>query len=494
MGAEVGATTSLFPFDEHMAAYLKATGREEVADAANSVADCLRADAEVEADPERCFDRVVEIDLTTLAPLINGPDSPGLSHRVGDVGEWARANGVPTEISTCLIGSCTNSSYEDITRAASIARQAAARGLRAKTQLLITPGSEQIRATIARDGLLDDLESIGGVVLANACGPCIGQWERAGTDVARVNTIVTSYNRNFPKRNDGSAATKAFVASPETVIAYALAGTLDFDPGRDAIDGIRLDAPIGVDLPSRGFDAGTTAFAAPPDDGTDVDVVIPEASDRLQRLEPWPAWDGRDFLDLPVLVKAKGTTTTDAISAAGPWLQFRGHLENISANLFLGVVNAFTGTTGSGKDPIDGATRPLPEIAAHLARQGAPWCVVGDDNYGEGSSREFAAMEPRLRGCVVVLARSFPRLHETNLKKHGLLPLVFTDPAIYDEIGEDDRISVLDLAALAPGRPVRCLIRRRDDATRDFLCTHTLSDEQIAWFRAGGSLRLAASR
>jgi aconitate hydratase len=494
MGAEVGATTSLFPFDEHMAAYLKATGREHIADAAGAVADCLRSDPDIDADPERFYDRVIEIDLSALQPLINGPDSPALSHAVGDVGEWARANEIPVEISTCLIGSCTNSSYEDITRAASIARQAAARGLRAKTQLLITPGSEQIRATIERDGLLDALEAIGGVVLANACGPCIGQWDRADKDSARINTIVTSYNRNFPKRNDGRAATKAFVASPETVIAYALAGTLDFDPRTDTIEGVHLDAPIGVDLPARGFDAGTPGFVAPPDDARELEVVIPEGSDRLQRLEPWPGWDGHDLVGLPVLLKAKGVCTTDAISAAGPWLKFRGHLENISANLFLGAVNAFTGETGSGKDPIDGITRPFPEVAKHLADAGVPWCVVGDENYGEGSSREFAAMEPRLRGCVVVLARSFPRLHETNLKKHGLLPLVFADGTTYDEIDEDDRISVLDLAALAPGQPVRCLITRPDGATRDFLCVHTLSDGQIGWFRAGGSLRLAASR
>jgi aconitate hydratase len=494
MGAEIGATTSLFPYDDHTAAYLKATRREEVADAANAVAGDLRADPEVEADPERYFDQVIEIDLSVLTPLINGPDTPDLVHDVGAVGVWARANGVPTEISTALIGSCTNSSYEDITRAASIARFAAAHGLRAKTQLFVTPGSEQVRATIERDGLLADLEAIGATVLANACGPCIGQWDRPVGDESKLNTIVTSYNRNFSKRNDGRAATKAFVTSPETVIALALAGTLDFDPRADAVDAVHLEPPAGIDLPPRGFDAGTSGYLAPPDDGGDVDAIVDPGSDRLQLLSPFPAWDGRDYTELPVLLKAKGKCTTDQISAAGKWLQYRGHLENISGNLFAGVINAFTGAAGQGRDPLDGETRALPDIAKHLSEAGVRWCAVGDDNYGEGSSREHAAMEPRYRGGAVILARSFARIHDTNLKKQGILALTFSDPGTYDQIDERDRISVLDLGALAPDQPVRCRITKTDCAVIDFTCTHTFSSEQIEWFKAGSALNIIRRR
>jgi aconitate hydratase len=499
MGAEIGATTSLFPFDANMAAYLKATRREEIADAANAVAADLRADPEVEQDPARYFDQVIEIDLSTLEPLINGPDTPDLAHRVSEVGAWARDNGVPVEVSSALVGSCTNSSYEDITRAASIARQASARGLRAKTQLLITPGSEQVRATIERDGLLADLEAIGGTVLANACGPCIGQWDRTDLDTTKVNTIVNSYNRNFPKRNDGNANTKAFVTSPDMVIAYALSGTLDFNPLTDTIaapDGqpVALAPPVGEDLPALGFDPGESGFQPPPGDRTAIEVVVSPTSDRLQLLDPFPAWDGHDYVDLPVLLKAKGKCTTDHISAAGPWLRYRGHLENICGNLFLGVVNAFTGAAGEGKDPLDGTTRPYPEIAKHLGEAGVRWCAVGDENYGEGSSREHAAMEPRYRGGVVIFARSFARIHDTNLKKQGLLPLAFADPATYDLIGEDDRISVLGLADLAPDVPVRCLIRKPDGTTVDFDAVHTFSHEQIEWFRAGSALNIIRAK
>ncbi len=495
MGAEIGATTSLFPYDDNMAAYLKATGREAIADAATKVASDLRPDPAVEADPATYYDRVVEIDLDELRPLINGPDTPDLAHSVGEVGAWARANGVPVEVSSALIGSCTNSSYEDITRAASIARQAAAKGLRAKTQLLITPGSEQVRATIERDGLLADLEAIGGQVLANPCGPCIGQWDRTDLDPSRVNTIVNSYNRNFPKRNDGNANTKSFVTSPDTVIAYALAGTLDFDPLTGTITNgegveVRLDPPVGEILPARGYDRGEDTFEAPPADVSDVMVVVDPASDRLQLLEPFPAWDGQDYVDLPVLMKAKGKCTTDHISAAGPWLKYRGHLENISGNLFIGVVNAFTGAVGEGKDQLDGETRSFPDIAKHYGEAGVPWCAIGDQNYGEGSSREHAAMEPRFRNGRVIFARSFARIHETNLKKQGLLPLTFVDPATYDLIDEDDRISVLGLGQLAPDEPVHCQIRKPDGTVIDFPCTQTFSPEQIEWFRAGSALNI----
>jgi aconitate hydratase len=406
---------------------------------------------------------------------------------------------VPVEVSSALIGSCTNSSYEDITRAASIARQAAAKGLRARTQLLITPGSEQVRATIERDGLLADLEAIGGEVLANACGPCIGQWDRTDLDPSKVNTIVNSYNRNFPKRNDGNANTKAFVTSPDTVIALALAGTLDFDPRtgtltNDAGEQVHLEPPVGEVLPARGYDRGEDTFIPPPADGSDVDVVVDPASSRLQLLEPFPAWDGQDYIDLSVLMKAKGKCTTDHISAAGKWLTYRGHLENISGNLFLGVVNAFTGAVGEGKDQVDGSTRSFPDIAKHYAEAGVGWCAVGDQNYGEGSSREHAAMEPRFRNGKVIFARSFARIHETNLKKQGVLPLTFADPATYDQIGEDDRISVLGLAQLAPDRPVQCRITKPDGTTVDFQCTQTFSPDQIEWFHAGSALNIVRQR
>jgi aconitate hydratase len=499
MGAEIGATTSIFPFDENAAAYLKATEREEQADAAMQAFEHLRPDAEVEDDPERYFDQVIEIDLSTLEPLINGPHTPDLAHRVSEVGRHAEENGWPLEISSCLIGSCTNSSYEDITRAASIARQAAAKGLRARTQLLVTPGSERVRATIERDGLLSDLEAIGAQVLANACGPCIGQWDRTDLDPTKLNTIVNSYNRNFPKRNDGNANTLAFVTSPDTVIAFALSGTLAFNPLTDTLvndegQEVELDPPIGEDLPQRGFESGEAGFQAPPDDRTSVTVAVSPDSDRLQLLEPFAAWDGGDFVELPVLVKAKGKCTTDHISAAGPWLKYRGHLENISGNMFLGAVNAFTGAAGEGKDQLDGETKPFPEIARHYGEEGVGWVAVGDENYGEGSSREHAAMEPRFRNAKAILVRSFARIHEANLKKQGVLPLTFSDPDTYDRIDEDDRISILDLASLAPDRPVRCRIDKPDGSTVDFECTHTMNAEQIEWFRAGGALNIIRQR
>jgi aconitate hydratase len=499
MGAEIGATTSIFPFDENVAAYLKATEREEQADAAMQVAELLRPDPEIEDDPERYFDRVIEIDLSTLEPLINGPHTPDLAHEVSEVGDHAREHGWPLEISSTLIGSCTNSSYEDITRAASIARQASAKGLRAKTELLVTPGSERVRATIERDGLLADLEAIGGQVLANACGPCIGQWSRTDLDPSKLNTIVNSYNRNFPKRNDGSANTLAFVTSPDMVIAYALAGTLDFNPltgtlTNDQGEEVSLDPPVGEDLPKRGFEAGEAGFQAPPDDRSEVDVAVAPDSDRLQLLEQFAAWDGNDYVELPVLLKAKGKCTTDHISAAGPWLKYRGHLENISGNLFLGAVNAFTGEAGEGKDQLDGQTKSFPDIAKHYAEEGVGWVAVGDENYGEGSSREHAAMEPRFRNAKAIMVRSFARIHEANLKKQGVLPLTFVDPGTYDQIEEDDRISILGLADLAPDTPVRCTIHKPDGSTVEFETTHTMNDEQIEWFRAGGALNIIRQR
>ena len=494
MGAEVGATTSLFAFDDHMAAYLRATGRAAIAEQAGAVAEQLRADPEVDGDADRFFDRVVEIDLDTLEPHLNGPHTPDLAHAVSRIGEDAKAAGWPLRISSSLIGSCTNSSYEDITRAAHVARQATARGMKVKTPLLVTPGSERVRATIERDGLLADLEAVGGVVLANACGPCIGQWKRDDVAQGEVNVIVNSYNRNFPKRNDGMASTLAFVTSPETVMAYALAGTLDFNPLTDDIDGVRLEPPSGEELPGRGFEPGEDGFVAPPPDGALVEVVVRPDSDRLQLLEPFTPWDGHDFLNLPVLLKATGKCTTDHISAAGPWLRYRGHLENISRNLFLGAVNAFTGETGAGRCPVHGVVEPYPDAARHCRDAGVAWVAVGDENYGEGSSREHAAMEPRFLGCRVILVRSFARIHETNLKKQGVLPLTFADPATYDLVGEEDRISVLGLTALAPDQPVACRLSRPDGSTVGFEALHTLSPEHIEWFRAGGALSLIRAR
>jgi aconitate hydratase len=494
MGAEIGATTSIFGYDANMSAYLKATGREAIADAADKVT------AELRPDDGALYDQMIEIDLDQLKPLINGPHSPDRSHRVGadGVGAQAREHGWPLEVSSALIGSCTNSSYEDITRAASVARLAAARGLKAKTELLVTPGSEQIRATIERDGLLADLEAVGATVLANACGPCIGQWSRPESITGQANTIVNSFNRNFPKRNDGSSNTLSFVTSPDTVMAIALAGRLDFDPTTDTItapDGseVRLEAPIGEVLPDKGYEPGENTFTAPPADTSGVEVVVSPTSDRLQKLEPFRAWDGEDYHDLPVLMKAQGKCTTDHISAAGPWLKYRGHLENISGNLFLGVVNAFTGDTGTGLDVTDGETRPYPEIAKRYHEAGIRWVAVGDRNYGEGSSREHAAMEPRFRNGVVLLARSFARIHETNAKKQGLLPLTFDDPDTYDQIGERDSINVLDLPPV-PGRNVRCQIVKPDGSVIDFEARHTFSDEQVEWFEAGSALNIVRAK
>ena len=499
MGAEIGATTSLFGYDQAMSRYLKSTGREAVAEAADKVDIHLRADDEVVANPSAFYDEVIEIDLSSLAPHINGPHTPDLAREVGDLGAEAKENGWPSRISAALIGSCTNSSYEDITRAASIAREAAANGLTVKSKLLITPGSEQVRATIERDGLLADFEALGATVLANACGPCIGQWDRSaeeGHTAGQPNVIVTSYNRNFPKRNDGDAATLAFVTSPETVMALALAGTVDFDPLNDTLtndqgDEVSLSVPIGIELPPEGFDPGQDTFVAPPPDGSSVQVKVDASSERLQLLEPFLAWDGSDYEDLPVLVKAQGKFTTDHISMAGPWLKYRGHLENISGNLYLGAVNAFEGyDVGHGKNQLTGETQSFPDIARSYHEAGQGWVVIGDENMGEGSSREHAAMEPRFRGGLVAIARSFARIHETNLKKQGMLPLTFVDPEDYERIGEDDRIAVRSLAQLAPGDTLEVEVTSPNGTTWSFSANHSFSSEQIEWFKAGSALNI----
>ena len=488
MGAEIGATCSLFAYDEHTAKYLKATGREAIADLADHYAEFLADDTEIDVDPERYFDRVIEIDLSTLEPHLVGPHTPDLDRPVSQIAADAEREGYPKKISAALVGSCTNSSYEDIGRAAHVARQAAARGLRVKTPLMITPGSEQVRATIERDGLLADLEAIGATVLANACGPCIGQWQRDDiTD--ETNVIVTSFNRNFPARNDGNKNTLAFIGSPETVVGMALSGTLDggflteFDP------------PVADDLPSRGFDPGASGFVAPAADGSTVTVAVNPRSERLQLLEPFPAWDGNDLTGLRVLLKSQGKTTTDHVSPAGKWLRYRGHLENISGNLFSGVVNAFTpGQTGMGVDARDGSVVPLPDLAKRYKNAGIQWIAVGDDNYGEGSSREHAAMEPRFMGGRAILARSFARIAEANLKKQGVLPLTFASSADYDKVRADDTVDIIGLTRLAPGSQLQIVLHHADGSTDEFAANHTLSEEHIDWFKAGSALNLLASR
>ena len=498
MGAEIGATTSVFPYDKAIERYLRSTSRETIADLANKHAANLQADPEVLDQPEKFFDEVIHINLAELRPHINGPHTPDLARELKDLGPEAVENGWPLEISAALIGSCTNSSYEDITRAASIAREAAESGLKTKTRLLITPGSEKVRATITRDGLLADFEALGAVVLANACGPCIGQWDRSLEDheAGTPNVIVTSYNRNFPKRNDGDAATLAFVTSPETVMALALSGRVDFDPVTDELinesgESVKLSTPEGLELPPSGFDPGVDTFLPPPDDGSEVDVQVSPDSTRLQLLTPFSEWDGNDYTNLPILVKATGKFTTDHISMAGPWLKYRGHLENISGNLYLGAVNAFSGyEVGYGKNQLTGETQSFPDIAKSYHEFGQQWVVIGDENMGEGSSREHAAMEPRFRLGVVAIARSFARIHETNLKKQGMLPLTFVDPNDYERIEENDRIGVVGLKDLAPDELVTVEVTKPNGEQFSFETTHTFSEEQINWFVSGSALNV----
>jgi len=488
MGAEIGATCSLFAYDHNAAKYLKATGREAIADLADRYAEHLRNDSEVDAEAERFYDRVIEIDLSALEPHVVGPHTPDLARAVSALRAEAEREGYPAEISSALVGSCTNSSYEDIGRAAHIARQAAVKGMRVKVPLMITPGSEQVRATIERDGLLADLEAIGATVLANACGPCIGQWQRDDMPPGR-NAIVTSFNRNFPARNDGNKDTLAFIASPETVVGMALTGRLDDSFLRE------FEPPVADDLPARGFDAGERGFVAPADDPSSVELAVRAGSDRLELLSPFPAWDGNDIRGLRVLLKARGKCTTDHISPAGPWLKYRGHLTNISQNLFLGAVNAFADAEpGLGLDARDGSVKPLPALARDYKDAGIEWLAVGDENYGEGSSREHAAMEPRAMNGRAVLVRSFARIHEANLKKQGLLPLTFADPADYDKVRADDAVDILGLGDLAPGRPVRIVLHHADGTTDELVANHTMSEEHIEWFRAGSALNLLASR
>jgi aconitate hydratase A / 2-methylisocitrate dehydratase len=494
MGAELGATTSIFPFDSRMATYLRATDRADIASLAEEFRDHLTADPEVLRDPARYYDEVVEIDLDRLEPHIVGPHSPDRGRPISKLAAEVRENGWPAKITNALIGSCTNSSYEDMRRAAHIAMQGIKAGLRAKSGFWISPGSERVYQTIKRDGMVDTFSKIGGTVLANACGPCIGQWKRSDVGANEANTIVSSFNRNFPGRNDGSAATLSFITSPDMVIALAFAGTLEFNPLADTLtapDGtkVRFTPPEAEELPRDGFARGAEGYEAPAEDGDSVRIELPANSERLQLLGPFVAWDGTDFVDLPILVKTKGKTTTDHISPAGPWLRYRGHLDKISDNMFLGAVNAFTGDTGKGVNPLTGeAGQSLSKIARDLKTRGQQWIVVGDENYGEGSSREHAAMSPRYLGCAAVFVRSFARIHETNLKKQGILPLTFTSPADYDRFEQGDRVSVVGLHALEPGKPVTVRIKKRDGRVDEIQMKHSMTREQIAWFKAGSAL------
>ena len=501
MGAELGATSSIFPYDDGMGRYLRASQRDDLAALADDHAPLLRADPEIEADPERFFEQVIDIDLSTLEPHIVGPHTPDLARPVSRMAQDVTENDYPDRVSVALIGSCTNSSYEDISRATDIAEQAIAKGAKVQTPLMVTPGSEQIRATIERDGQMRSLEAIGATVLANACGPCVGQWGRSDVRPGEQNSIVTSFNRNFPRRNDGSQSTLAFIGSPETVVAYALSGKLSFNPLEDTLpagDGgvFKLTPPKSVpDVPEQGFVRDEAGYLPPAVDGDEVEIVIDPASQRIARLEPFPAWDGQDFTELPVLFKASGKCTTDHISPAGPWLALRGHLDKLSDNLFLALVNAFAEEPGKGTNQMTGATgEPLRDIARDYKRRGLRWVMVGDWNYGEGSSREHAAMSPRHLGAVAVIARSFARIHETNLKKQGLLPLTFADPADYDRVLEADRVSITGLASLRPGAPLRVVLHHGGGAEETIEARHSLSEEQIAWFRAGSALNALVER
>ena len=500
MGAEIGATTSLFPFDSRTADYLRSTDRSDIAELAEANAEHLRADDGVADARHEIFDRVIEINLSELEPAWVGPHTPDLRNTVAEVRGFMESEDYPLNVTNALIGSCTNSSYEDMSRAANIARQAADAGLELRSPLLVTPGSEQIRATTQRDGQIDAFESAGATVLANACGPCIGQWKREDIEGDEQNTIVTSFNRNFPGRNDANRNTLAFIGSPELVVATAFAGEMGFDPRSDAIataDGeFRFDAPSGDELPADGFDAGDEGYLAPPEDGSGVDVIVSPESNRLQRLTPFEAWDGGDYAFMSLLLKTQGKTTTDHISPAGSWLRFRGHLENISGNLFSGGVNAFTGETGTTLNQISGqADQPINEVARAYKDAGIRWVAVGDENYGEGSSREHASMEIRWSGGYVVIARSFARIAETNLKKQGILALTFSDPAHYELVGQLDRLSVLGLADFASGRPLTLKIDHEDGSSDEVPVNHTYTDEQITWFQAGSALnKIAASQ
>lgn len=495
MGAEIGATTSIFPYDEKMRIYLEATGRKDVARLAEEAREHLRQDKEILKSPDSYYDQIIEIDLSKLEPYINGPYTPDKAWPLSEFAAAVRENGYPEKISVSLIGSCTNSSYEDIERACSIAKQAKEMGIKAASPLTVTPGSEQIRATIARDGQLKALEDIGGMVLANACGPCIGQWKRHDVAFGEKNSIMTSYNRNFSGRNDSNPGTHSFVASPEIVIALSLSGRLTFNPMKDSLknskgESFKLKPPQGKELPEKGFDLGDSGYVEPAKDASSVSVAISPSSDRLQVISPFAPWNGKDLKGLYVLVKAEGKCTTDHISPAGKWLKFRGHLDNISDNMFIGAKNRFRDEVGKGLNLLSGAVEPFSKIARDYKKSGVGWVAIGDDNYGEGSSREHAAMEPRHLGGISVIAKSFARIHESNLKKQGLLALTFSNPEDYDKILEGDRLDILGLEQFAPGKPLTCKIHHKDGKEETIQLNHTYNQAQINWFKAGSALNL----
>ncbi len=495
MGAEIGATTSTFGYDESMERYLRATGRADVADLANGVKEHLTADSEVYANPEQYFDQVIEIDLNTLEPYLNGPFTPDLATPISKMKEEAAKNGWPTKVEVGLIGSCTNSSYEDISRAVSLAKQVSEKNLKTKADYLITPGSEQVRYTIERDGFLDTFDQIGAKVFTNACGPCIGMWDRMGAEKQEKNTIVHSFNRNFAKRADGNPNTYAFVASPELVTALAIAGDLTFNPLTDTLtnengEQVKLDPPTGFELPAKGFAVEDAGYQAPAADGSSVQVAVSPTSNRLQLLDPFQAWEGTDLTNLRLLIKAKGKCTTDHISMAGPWLKFRGHLDNISDNLLIGAINFFNEKANAVVNQETGKTDTVPATQRAYKAAGIGSIVVGDENYGEGSSREHAAMEPRHLGVRAVLVKSFARIHETNLKKQGMLALTFADKADYDKIQESDKIDILGLTTFAPNKSLTMVLNHADGSKDEITVNHSYNDQQIEWFKAGGALNI----
>ncbi len=500
MGAEIGATCSVFPYDERMETYLKYTNRSDIAELANQNKESLVADPEVESNPEKFFDKVIEINLSTLEPHIVGPHTPDLARSISELSDDVKSNDYADPISVALIGSCTNSSYEDMSRAASLAEQAKQKGIKAKIPLLVTPGSEQIRGTIERDGQMDSLKDIGATVLANACGPCIGQWNRPELDNDEKNTIVTTFNRNFPGRNDGHRSTLNFIGSPEMIIALSLGGKLSFNPLIDeltAADGtkFKLDPPKPApEVPKEGFMRPEGIFVSPPENSDDVEVIIDPNSKRLQKLEPFTKWDGNDFEELPIMVKAKGKCTTDHISPAGAWLSLRGHLDNLSDNMLLGAVNAFNDEVGKGKNILNNELESFSKIARQYKEKQMRWIIIGDNNYGEGSSREHAAMTPRYLGCAAVITKSLARIHETNLKKQGLLALTFSNPDDYEKILEDDKISLVDLNNLQPGEQVKCIITHIDGNKEEIMLNHSYNQAQIEWFKAGSALNVLRNR
>jgi aconitate hydratase len=495
MGAEIGATTSIFGYDEKIAEYLKGTQRAEIAALADVVKEHLTGDDEVYANPEQYFDQVIEINLTELEPHINGPFTPDLAWPISKFATAVRENHWPFQLEVGLIGSCTNSSYEDITRSASIAKQATDKNLKAKAEFTITPGSELVRYTVERDGYLNTFAEMGGVVLANACGPCIGQWARHTDDPTRKNSIITSFNRNFAKRQDGNPNTHAFVASPEIVTAMAIAGDLTFNPLVDTLtnekgEQVKLDEPLGIEMPIKGYAVEDAGYQAPAEDGSAVVVAVDPKSSRLQLLDPFTAWEGTDITGLKLLIKAKGKCTTDHISMAGPWLKFRGHLDNISNNMLIGAINYFNNTADSVKNELTGEYGPVPATQRDYKAHGIGSIVVGDENYGEGSSREHAAMEPRHLGVRAILVKSFARIHETNLKKQGMLGITFADSADYDKIQEDDSIDITGLTTFAPGKPLTVVLHHKDGSSESFAVNHTYNAQQIEWFKAGGALNI----